>query len=180
MHGIDLSEDMVKQLRGKPGGQESGMTVGDCAETRVEGSFSLAYLLFNTINNLTTQDEQVACFLNAAEHLEPGGRSVVEVGVPPLRRLGSLDDTVPFSSGPTHWGYDVLDAATQAMVSHRVRVEDGHGSHRAIPFRYVWPSELDLMARSAGLRPVHRWADRGRSPFTALSTGHVSVWEKTG
>ena len=179
VHGVDLSEDMVAQLRDKPGGEEIGATVGDFARTRVEGTFSLTYLVFNTINNLTTQDEQVACFLNVAEHLEPGGRFVVEVGVPPLRRLGELDDTVLFSTGPTHWGYDVLDTATQAMVSHHVKVEDGHGEHRAIPFRYVWPSELDLMARIAGLRPVHRWAGWDRSPFTALSTEHVSVWEKT-
>ncbi|MBE3000829.1 class I SAM-dependent methyltransferase [Nocardiopsis sp. HNM0947] len=178
VHGIDLSEDMVAELRTKPGAEQIGATVGDFATTRVEGAYSVAFLVFNTINNLTTQDEQVACFRNAAEHLEPGGRFVVEVGVPPVRRLGELDDTVLFSTGPTHWGYDVLDTATQSMVSHHITVEGEHGRYRAIPFRYVWPSELDLMAQLAGLALEHRWADWHRAPFTSRSTAHVSVWRK--
>ena len=176
VHGIDLSEDMIAELRAKPGAEQIGTTAGDMARTRVEGRFTVAFLVFNTINNLTTQDGQVACFRNAAEHLEPGGRFVVEVGVPPVRRLGELDDTVLFSTGPTHWGYDVLDTATQAMVSHHITVEDGRGRYRAIPFRYVWPSELDLMAQLAGLALEHRWADWHRAPFTSHSTAHVSVW----
>jgi len=163
------------------------VTFGDFATTRVEGAadgqgaagaFSLVYLVFNTIMNLTTQDAQVDCFRNAAAHLEPGGRFLVEVGVPELRRLPPGQHAVPFHVGETRWGVDTYDVATQAMTSHHVQVVDGRGTYRALPFRYVWPAELDLMARLAGLRLCERWEDWTREPFTNESRRHVSVWRK--
>ncbi|MCM1976192.1 MULTISPECIES: class I SAM-dependent methyltransferase [Streptomyces] len=178
VHGIDMSRAMVARLRAKPGGDAIGVTVGDFATTRVEGRFTVAYLVFNTINNLTTQDAQVDCFRNAAAHLAPGGRFVVEVGVPELRRLPPGQSAVPFRITPTQWAFDTYDPATQAMSSHYVTVVDGRAEHTSIPFRYVWPAELDLMARIAGLRLRDRWEDWHRAPFTGESTKHVSVWEK--
>ncbi|PDP87815.1 SAM-dependent methyltransferase [Glycomyces fuscus] len=178
VHGVDLSEAMVARLRAKPGGDAVGVTVGDFATARVEGAFSLAYLVFNTISNLTTQDEQVACFRNVADHLEPGGRFVVEVGVPDLRRLPEGQEVVPFHVSPSRWAFDVYDVATQAMSSNYVEVVDGRGTYRSIPFRYVWPAELDLMARLAGMRLRDRWDGWTREPFTSRSRQHVSVWEK--
>ncbi|WP_026401030.1 class I SAM-dependent DNA methyltransferase [Actinomadura rifamycini] len=178
VHGIDLSAAMVARLRAKPGGDAIGVTIGDFAATRVPGTFALAYLVFNTINNLTEQDAQVECFRNAAAHLEPGGCFVVEVGVPDLRRLPPGQTTVPFRVGATSWAYDRYDCATQAMSSNYVTVEDGRGEFRSIPFRYVWPSELDLMARIAGMELVGRWSTWTRAPFTHESEEHVSVWRK--
>lgn len=178
VHGIDLSEAMVDRLRAKPGGDAVGATIGDFATTRVEGTFSVAYLVFNTIMNLTTQDEQVACFRNVADHLEPGGRFVIEVGVPDLRRLPEGQDVVPFHVGSNRLGFDVYDVATQAMSSHHVTVADGRGTYHSVPFRYVWPAELDLMARIAGMRLRDRWDGWSREPFTSASRQHVSVWEK--
>ncbi|WP_030595593.1 class I SAM-dependent DNA methyltransferase [Streptomyces fulvoviolaceus] len=179
VHGIDLSRAMVERLRAKPGGDAIGVTIGDFATTTVDGTFSVAYLVFNTIMNLTTQDAQVDCFANAAAHLEPGGRFVVEVMVPDLRRLPPGQNAVPFHVGETRIGFDTYDLATQSMSSHHVRVEDGRGSFRSIPFRYVWPAELDLMARLAGMRLRERWEGWTRGPFTGESRSHVSVWEKT-
>jgi SAM-dependent methyltransferase len=178
VHGIDMSRAMVDRLRAKPGGDAIGVTIGDFAATKVDGSFSVAYLVFNTINNLTTQDAQVACFRNVADHLEPGGTFVVEVGVPELRRLPPGQNVVPFHTSATRWSFDVYDCATQAMSSNYVEVVDGRGSYRSIPFRYVWPAELDLMARLAGLRLRERWDGWTREPFTSESGRHVSVWEK--
>jgi SAM-dependent methyltransferase len=179
VHGIDLSRAMVARLRAKPGGEAIGVTIGDFATTRVEGAFSLVYLVFNTIENLTTQDAQVACFRNAAAHLEPGGCFVVEVGIPELRKLPPGQSVVPWQVSPTHWAYDVYDTATQAMSSNYVTVSaDGRGRYRSIPFRYVWPAELDLMAQLAGLRLYDRWAGWAREPFTSESGQHVSVWAK--
>ncbi|MER6130630.1 class I SAM-dependent methyltransferase [Streptomyces sp. NPDC001815] len=178
VHGIDMSRAMVARLRAKPGGDAVGVSIGDFATTKVDGAFSVAYLVFNTINNLTTQDAQVACFRNAAEHLEPGGTFVVEVGVPELRRLPHGQTVVPFHRSPTRWSFDVYDVVTQAMSSNYVEVVDGRGSYRSIPFRYVWPAELDLMARLAGLRLRDRWDNWTREPFTSESGQHVSVWEK--
>jgi SAM-dependent methyltransferase len=174
VHGLDLSRPMVARLRAKPGGTAVGVIIGDFADTRVPGAFSLVYLVFNTICNLTTQDAQVACFVNAAEHLQPGGRFVIEVGIPALRLLPPGQRVVPFAVGENQWAYDVYDCATQAMSSNYVD-ETGR---RSIPFRYVWPSELDLMARIAGLVRADRWEDWGRKPFTHESTRHVSVWRK--
>lgn len=178
VHGIDVSRAMVARLRAKPGGDAVGVTVGDFATTRVPGAFDVAYLVFNTINNLTTQDAQVACFRNAADHLRPGGSFVVEVGVPDLRLLPPGQTAVPFDITPTRWAFDTYDVVTQAMSSNYVTVVDGRAEHRSIPFRYVWPSELDLMARLAGLRLRDRWEGWKGEPFTAESRGHVSVWEK--
>lgn len=178
VHGIDMSRAMVARLRAKPGGDAIGVTIGDFAQTRVEGAFSLAYLVFNTIMNLTTQEAQVACFRNAAAHLEPGGCFVIEVAVPELRKLPAGQSAVPFRVGPTRWAFDLYDVATQGMSSNYVEVVDGRGDYRSIPFRYVWPAELDLMAQLAGLRLRERWDGWGRAPFTSESGRHVSVWEK--
>ena len=179
VHGIDLSEEMIERLRGKPGAEQIGVTVGDFATTQVDGTFSLAYLVFNTIGNLTTQDAQVACFQNAAAHLEPGGRFVIEVGVPKLRRLASGERFVIFDRSETHVGIDEYNVADQRLVSHHYsRREDGTFEYGSIPFRYVWPAELDLMARLAGLTLRERWADWKREPFTNESTKHVSIWQK--
>lgn len=178
VHGIDLSTAMVDQLRAKPGGDAIDVTIGDFATARAEGAFSIAYLVFNTIMNLTTQDAQVACFRTVADHLERGGRFVVEVGIPDLRRLPPGQNARPFHVSKTQWAFDLYDVATQAMSSNYVRVNDGRGEFRTIPFRYVWPAELDLMARLAGLELRERWEDWTRRPFTNESDRHVSVWEK--
>ena len=178
VHGIELSRAMVARLRAKPGGDAIGVTTGDFATTRVDGTFSLAYLVFNMIMNLTTQAAQVACFRNVAAHLEPNGCFVIEVAVPELRRLPPGQNVVPFDVSPTKWAFDVYDVATQAMSSNYVEVVDGRGEYTSIPFRYVWPAELDLMAQLAGLRLRDRWAGWGREPYTSESRQHVSVWEK--
>ncbi|MEU9594243.1 class I SAM-dependent DNA methyltransferase [Streptomyces sp. NPDC048219] len=178
VHGIDMSRAMTARLRAKPGGDAVGATIGDFATTRVPGTFTLVYLVFNTINNLTTQDAQVDCFRNAAGHLEPGGSFVIEVGVPELRRLPPGQTAVPFRIDDTEWAFDTYDTVTQAMSSNYVTLVDGRAEHTSVPFRYVWPSELDLMARLAGLRLRDRWEDWDRSPFTHESRRHVSVWEK--
>jgi SAM-dependent methyltransferase len=179
LHGIDLSPAMVARLRAKPGGERIGVTIGDFATTTVDGTFSLAYLVFNTINNLTSQDEQVACFQNVAAHLEPGGRFVIEVGVPQLQRLPPGETYRPFRVSPTYAGFDEYDVAAQRLVSHHYRMVGGQLEVIAMPFRYVWPAELDLMARLAGMRLRERWSGWNREPFTSDSRKHVSVWEKT-
>jgi SAM-dependent methyltransferase len=171
--GIDLSEPMVAQLRRKPGGTDIPVTIGDMTTTRVEGSFRLVYLVFNTIMNLTTQEAQVACFENAAAHLDPGGVFVIETMVPDLRRLPPGERYVTWSAGETGAGIDEYDVARQGLVSHHYSTR-----HASMPFRYVWPSELDLMARIAGLGLRDRWEDWDRSPFTGESRKHVSVWER--
>jgi SAM-dependent methyltransferase len=179
VHGIDLSEAMVARLRAKPGGESIGVTIGDFAIARVDGTFTVAYLVYNTINNLTTQDAQVACFGNAAAHLAPGGHFVVEVGVPDLRRLPPGQTAVPFTVEPDRLGFDEYEVVGQGMVSHHHwRTEGGSFDSISVPFRYVWPSELDLMARLAGMSLRERWSDWARSPFTAESPGHVSIWQK--
>jgi hypothetical protein len=177
--GIDLSEAMVEELRQKPGGRGLPVTIGDMASARVDGAFRLVYLVFNTIGNLTTQEQQVACFSNAAIHLEPGGFFVVEVGVPALRRLPPGERHVVFHADGGGWGIDEYDTASQRLVSHHLCPHGGGLRHRAIPFRYVWPAELDLMARIAGMTLVSRWADWHRRPFDHESTSHVSVWRRT-
>lgn len=182
VRGIELSRAMAARLAGKPGGDAVEVTIGDMTATRVAGQFSLAYLVFNTISNVTTQDGQVDVFRNAAAHLRPGGLFLIEVGVPDLRRLPPGQDTVPFTVAPGagYVGFDQYDVVTQEFTSNHVTVSpDGAGRFRRIPFRYAWPAELDLMARIAGMRLKHRWADWDRSDFTAESTKHVSVWEKT-
>ena len=178
VHGIDLSSAMVARLRAKPGGEEIPVALGDFATTRAEGRFSLAYLVFNTINNLTTQDEQVACFENVAAHLEPGGHFVIEVGVPQLQRLPPGETVRAFALTPSHLGFDEYDVAGQGLISHHFELIDGVWRSHSVPFRYVWPSELDLMARIAGMALLERWGGWGREPFTSESTTHVSVWRK--
>ena len=179
VHGIDLSEAMVARLRAKPGAESIGVTIGDFATTRVDGTFAVAYLVYNTINNLTTQDAQVACFRNAGAHLAPGGHFVVEVGVPDLRRLPPGQTAVPFTVTADRLGFDEYEVVGQGMVSHHYwRNEDGGFDSLSVPFRYVWPSELDLMARLGGMSLRHRWSDWNRNPFTEESTSHVSVWQK--
>ena len=178
VQGIDLSPDMVAQLRAKPGAADIGVTIGDFATTVVPGAFRLAYLVFNTIGNLTSQEEQVACFVNVGRHLEPGGSFVIEVGVPPLRRLPPGETTLAFDVTPDHLGFDTLDVAQQLGVSHHYWVANGRSGTFSLPYRYVWPAELDLMARIGGMRLRERWSDWSRTPFTGESTSHVSVWEK--
>jgi len=178
--GIDLSEAMVARLQAKPGAEAIGVTIGDFATTTVEGRFTVAYLVFNTIMNLTTQDAQVACFQNAAEHLEPGGCFVIEVMLPDLQRLPAGETVRPFTVTSTHLGFDEYDIVAQGLTSHHYSVTEGALRVNAIPFRYVWPAELDLMARLAGMTLRERWSDWHRQPFTADSTKHVSVWEKPG
>ncbi|MFC6083879.1 class I SAM-dependent DNA methyltransferase [Sphaerisporangium aureirubrum] len=178
VHGIDLSAPMVARMREKPGAERVGVTIGDFATTRVQGAFTLAYLVRNTITNLTTQDEQVECFRNAAAHLEPGGCFVVEVYVPALRSLPPGETIHPFTVTPEHLGFEEYDIASQIAYSHHYWVVDRRLETRSSPHRYVWPSELDLMARLAGMRLRERWAGWKREPFTGDSTGHVSVWEK--
>ncbi len=178
VHGIDLSPDMVARLRAKPGADAIGVTIGDMTSARVPGAFRLVYLVYNTIGNVTTQDAQVACFANAAAHLEPGGCFVIEVGIPPIRRLPPGDTAVAFTVTPTRLGFDTFDVANQLGVSHHYWIHDGQAQTFSTPWRYVWPAELDLMARLAGMRLRERWADWGRRPFTSESASHVSVWEK--
>jgi trans-aconitate methyltransferase len=179
VHGIDLSAAMLARLRAKPGADAIATTVGDFATTRVEGSFALAYLVFNTISNLTAQTQQVACFANVAAHLEPGGCFVIEVGMPELQRLSTGETMVVFAAEPDHWGIDEYDIARQGLISHHFSVvEDGRIERVSMPFRYTWPAELDLMAQLAGMRLRERWADWDRSPFTSASRKHVSVWQK--
>jgi len=178
VHGIDLSEAMVARLRAKPGAERVTVTVADFATATAGRTFRLVYLVYNTIGNLTSQDDQVECFRNAAAHLEPGGHFVIEVGVPDLRRLPPGQTVVPFTVRPGRLGFDEYDAVNQGLVSHHYWETDGHWESKSFPFRDVWPAELDLMARLGGMRLRDRWADWNREPFTADSTKHVSVWRK--
>ena len=177
VHGIDVSAAMVARLRAKPGSEDIGVTVGDFATTKVAGTFSLVYMVWNAITNLTTQDEQVACFEHAAAHLEPGGCFVVEVDVPGLQGLPRGDTVRPFTLTPTRLGFDEYDVVAQGVVSHHFWKAGETFEASSAPYRYVWPAELDLMARLAGLRLRERWGGWRREPFTHLSTQHVSVWE---
>jgi SAM-dependent methyltransferase len=172
VQGIDLSPDMVAQLRAKPGGGDLPVSIGDMTSTRVEGAFSLVYLVFNSVANLTSQDAQVACFQNAAAHLAPGGVFVIELGV------GGAEPLSVFDLSETHAGIDEYDPATQHLVSHHFSLVDGSWERVSMPFRAASPAELDLMARLAGLRLRERFGGWRREPFTAASTSHVSVWVK--
>jgi SAM-dependent methyltransferase len=172
VHGIDLSPEMVAQLRTKAGGDEIQVAIGDFATTRVDGRFSLVYIVFNTIMNLTTQDAQIAAFENAAAHLEPGGSFVVEATVPGDRALAVFD------LSDTHVGIDEYEPATQRLVSHHFSLVDDQWERRSTPFRSISPAELDLMARIAGMSLRERWSGWGREPFTGESGTHVSVWER--
>ena len=178
VHGIELSQAMAARLRAKPGSEDVGVTIGDFSTTTVEGTFSLAYLVFNTISNLTTQAAQVACFRNVAAHLEPGGCFVIEVGVPGLQRLPPGETIRAFHVSDTRWGLDEYDVARQGLTSHHFEIVDGRVERLSVPFRYAWPSEFDLMAELAGLRLRERWSGWKREPFTSDSRKHVSIWEK--
>ncbi len=180
VHGIELSRAMAARLRDKPGGEAIGVTIGDFSTTRAPGSYSLAYLVFNTIMNLTTQAAQVACFRNVAAQLDPGGCFLIEVGVPDLRRLPPGDAVRAFHVSAERFGFDEYDVARQGLVSHHFRILDGRVERFSVPFRYAWPSELDLMAELAGMRLRARWSGFRREPFTSESRSHVSVWEKPG
>ena len=179
VHGIDLSAAMVAQLRRQPGADDIDVTIGDFTTIRVGGPFRLAYLLRNTIMNLTTQDDQVECFRTVAAQLEPGGFFVIEVMVPELQRLPPGETIRAFTVTPAHLGFDEYDVASQGLGSHHCWVQDGQADVRSVPFRYAWPSELDLMARLAGMTLRDRWSGWEREPFTSDSTMHVSVWQKS-
>jgi SAM-dependent methyltransferase len=180
VHGIELSKAMVDRLRAKPGGDTIPVTIGDMttATAPAEGTFRLAYLVYNTIQNLTTQAAQVACFRNVARHLAPGGQFVIEVGMPDLRRLPPGERYVVFDASPRHWGVDEYDVANQGLISHHFEIRGDEVRKSSGPFRYVWPSELDLMAELAGLRPLERWSGWRDEPFTSESRTFVGVWEK--
>jgi SAM-dependent methyltransferase len=177
--GIELSTPMAARLRAKDEAHRIEVTIGDMATTRVDGTFRLVYLVFNGIGLLTTQDEQVACFANAAAHLEPGGLFLIEVGVPDLRRLPPGEDARVFAHSPGYVGYDrYTDLVAQQAMSHHFVADGSDVREHKTPFRYVWPSELDLMAKLADMSLRNRWAWWDRSPFTGDSPSHVSVWEK--
>ncbi|WP_232524981.1 class I SAM-dependent DNA methyltransferase [Nocardioides mangrovicus] len=180
VHGIELSQAMVDRLREKPGGREIPVTLGDYTSADADGTFDVAYLVFNTIGNVTTQDAQVATFANAARHLRPGGCFVVETSVPGVSRIAPQERFRVFDHSSEHVGYDEYDRVTQAMWSHHLTFgPEGTVRRNSVPFRYAWPAELDLMARLAGMRLRERWAWWDRTPFTDTSTSHVSVWEKS-
>ena len=178
VHGIELSRAMTARLHAKPGGEGIPITIGDFSTARADGTFRLAYLLRNTIMNLTTQAAQVACFRNVAEHLEPGGLFVIEVVVPGLQRLPPGETFQVFAVSDNLWGIDEYDVASQGLISHHLRIVRGRLDRQSIPFRYVWPAELDLMAQLAGLEVMERWAGWKREPFTSETREHVSVWVK--
>src|ERR1017187_7445671 len=179
VRGIELSPAMAARLEAKPGASDIGVTIGDFATTRVGRTFSLAYLVYNTITNLTTQEDQVACFRNVAAQLEPGGCFVIEVFIPELQRIPPGETVRAFTVTPTRLGFDEYDIATQICVSHHYWAVDGELEVFSAPYRYVWPSELDLMARLAGMALRERWGSWQRETYKSDSTTHVSVWEKT-
>ena len=176
--GIDSSEAMLSRLRAKPGAHEIEAVAGDFATTRVPGEFSLVFLIFNTIFNLVTQDAQVACFENAAAHLQAGGRFVIETRVPPLQSLPPGQSVLPIRADAEGFSFSSFDVATQRFHNQHFYVVDGRLESFPVEFRYAWPAELDLMARLAGMRLQDRWAGFGREPFTDMSRSHVSVYEK--
>jgi SAM-dependent methyltransferase len=176
--GIEMSEPMAAELRKKPGADDVPVTIGDMASATAPGSFSLVYMVYNAITCLLTQDEQVQCFLNAARHLEPSGLVIAEVFVPQLQRLPPGETTRPFDVSENRVGIDIYDVVNQRLTSYHYGIEDGHASTFQSPHRYVWPAELDLMAKLAGLTLSERWGDWTEAPFTADSASHVSVWQQ--
>jgi SAM-dependent methyltransferase len=178
VHGIELSPAMAGQLEAQRGDADVTVTIGDFATASVSGAFTLAYLVRNTITNLTSQDGQVEAFRNAARHLEPGGCFVIENYVPELRRLPPGETVHVFAATLAHVGLEEYDLAAQIAYSHHYWMIDGQIKAFSSPHRYVWPSELDLMARMAGMRLRERWSNWNREPFTSESRGHISVWEK--
>ncbi|MEO8541511.1 MAG: class I SAM-dependent methyltransferase [bacterium] len=178
VHGLDISEAMVAKMRGKPGGDAIPVTIGDIATTRVPGEFQLVYIPFNSITNLDTQEAQVDCFQNAAAHLRPGGFFAIEVFVPELQRLQPGEKYLPFTVDPHHLGFDEYDTLNQICESNHYFVGRSGVSYFKSRHRYAFPPEYDLMARLAGMTLHERWADWKRSPFTAESRSHISVWRK--
>jgi SAM-dependent methyltransferase len=176
VHGIELSPAMAARLRANPDSSGVDVTLGDFATTTVDASFDTVYLLRNTITNLTTQDDQVDCFRNAAAHLEPGGLFVIENYIPALRLLPPGQTVRAFTRTPTHLGFEEYDVAAQLAVSHHYWTIDGEIRTFSSTHRYLWPAELDLMARLAGMTLRERWSDWHRTPFTGESESHVSVW----
>ena len=176
--GIELSSSMIDRLREKEAGKPLEVAIGDMTSVRVPGEFSLVYLIFNTIDNLTAQQDQVECFNNAARHLKPGGRFLVETLVPPIQKIPFGETSLAFAHSDQHFGIDEFDTATQKYTSNHVWMNGDTYKQLSIPFRYVWPSELDLMARIAGLDLEFRWSDWDRSAFDRMSTKHISVWRK--
>lgn len=177
VRGIELSPHMADRLRAKPGAEAVRVTVGDMTTTRIPGTFRLVYIVASSIMNVTTQDEQVAVVANAAAHLEPGGCFVVEVVVPQLWSLPLGETGRVFRLEPDHVGIETLDNTSEQIAwSHHWMVVEGRLARHSAPYRYVWPSELDLMARLAGLRLRHRWSGWGKEPFTANSKSHVAVY----
>ena len=175
--GIELSQPMVDKLHEKR--TDIHTVVGDMATSTVPGQFSLVYVVWNSIGNLRTQQEQVACFRNAARHLVPGGRFVIELWIPGIRRFPPGQAAVPFHVGQSHVGLDTYDMTTQQGTSHHYRRHaDGTVTYGASNFRYIWPAECDLMAQLAGLELERRVADWDGAPFTNDSESHVSVWRK--
>jgi SAM-dependent methyltransferase len=179
--GIELSSSMVDRLRRKPGAEAIAVTVGDMTTERIAGTFKLVYLVANSIMNVTTQQEQVATFRNAAAHLEPRGTFVLEVMVPQLRLFPPGEKARVFTFEPDHIGIETLDDLVGQIASshHWMRV-DGRSTQHSAPYRYVWPSELDLMAQLTGFSLRDRWAGWSRAPFTAKSGSQIAVFEKQG
>lgn len=176
--GIELSPAMTAQLAAKPSASAIDVTIGDMATTRVDGEFDLVYLVYNTITNLLTQAEQVDCFRNAAAHLRPGGRFVVETRVPQISRLGPGEKFRVFDASDGHIGMEEFDLVNQTSISHHVWIDGNSAQVFDSTHRYAWPAEYDLMARLAGLELDQRWANWQRDPFTSQSTAHVSVWRQ--
>jgi SAM-dependent methyltransferase len=179
VHGIELSPAMAARLRAQPGADGIGLTIGDFTTATVTETFELAYLVRNTIMNVITQDGQVECFRNTAAHLAPGGCFVIEVIVPELQRLPPGETVRAFTVTARHLGFDEYDIAAQGVISHHYWVDNGEFETFSAPFRYVWPAELDLMARLAGMTLRERWSDWNREPFTSDSMSHISVWRKS-
>ena len=178
VHGIELSPAMVEVLRARAGDSDIPVTIGDFATATVEGTFAVVYLVRNTITNLTTQREQVECFRNVAAHLEPGGCFVIENYIPELQRLPPGETARVFVATPDHVGFEEYDLAAQLATSHHYWMIDGRLETRSSLHRYVWPTELDLMAQLAGMTLRERWSDWHRTPFTSASRQHISVWQK--
>lgn len=178
VHGIDLSTAMVARLRAKPGGADVPVVLGDFASAETGREFGLVYLVFNTIGNLTSQAEQVACFRNAARHLATGGHFVIEVCVPGVLGLAPGETFRPFDVSPDHVGIDEYDPVTQSLISHHFYREGDTWRRGYTPLRYTWPSELDLMAQLAGMTLVERWGDWDRTPYDGSSTKHISAWQR--
>ena len=178
VHGIELSQHMIDQLFAKPDAENINVVVGDMASARVSGTFQLVYLVYNTITNLTTQDQQVSCFKNAASHLHPGGFFVIEDQIPSIRNLPVGTDISIFDSSDEHVGVDKFDTVNQTMVSHHYWFNDGSVEMFNSTHRYAWPAEYDLMAQIAGLELFERWGGWDKSVFTSESKSHISVWRK--